>query len=183
MLLCTTPARPTRFALAAAACLASAAAAADEPSPACLPGGGGWLEMQISGDFEAVLDWGNEGTRCEGGPRPAGDALRLMFSRADEALLVVIGVTGVARGAAGGTHPANLTVVREGLGHFYGSLGADACEVEVEENSADPAEPDLFIVSGRGRCELPIEAIAREGEIRVAAFAFRGRARWSLKDE
>lgn len=184
MLLCTTRAWSLKLALLAAACIAPAMAAQPaEPAAACLAEGGGRLAMQVSGDFEAILDWGNDGTRCEGGPRPAGDALRLMFSRADDALLVVIGIAGVARGGTGAAHPANLTVVREGLGHFYGSLGADACVVEVEENSPDPSDPDLFIVSGHGRCERPIEAIAREGEIRVASFTFRGRAWWPIEDE
>lgn len=156
--------------------------AADSPAvagePGCLPGGGGRLEMQVSGAFEARLSWPNEGTRCEGGPRPAGDALRLMFSRADEALLVVIGITGLERGAVGQGMPANLTMVREGKGEFYGTLGADACIVTVTLNEAEPGLADAWRVSGHGECTAPVEAIARDGEIRLAPFAFTGLAFW-----
>ena len=82
--------------------LASAAfadgAAADDPTVSCIAGGGGRLAMEISGAFEADIDWGNEGTICEGGPRPEGDALRLMFSREEDGLLVVLGITGLQPG-------------------------------------------------------------------------------------
>lgn len=151
---------------------------AGEAGYSCLPGGGGGLELEISGEFEARVAWGNEGTRCEGGPRPAGDALRLMFSRDEDGLLMVLGITGLERGATGAALLANLTIVRQGLGMFYGSLGADACVVEVDENVAEAGHPDTWRVSGRGRCEAPIEAIAREGEIRVAPFTFTGKAYW-----
>jgi hypothetical protein len=158
--------------------LASAMTLAAGPGWECLPGGDGRLQMGISGDFEAKVDWGNEGTRCEGGPRPAGDALRLMFSRDDDGLLVVIGITGLARGATGEGLLANVTVVRQGLGRFYGTLGADACVVEVEENSPVAGLADAWRVSGQGYCAAGIEAIAREGEIRIAPFAFTGLAFW-----
>lgn len=161
-----------------AAVLAFVAAHADDEMTACLPDGGGRLEMQISGEFETVMAWDNAGTQCEGGPRPTGEALRLMFSRDDDGLLVVLGITGLARGATGSGMLANLTIVRQGLGRFYGSLGADACIVEITEHSPVTASAGAWRVGGHGRCEAPIEAIAREGEIRVAPFVFTGKAYW-----
>jgi hypothetical protein len=163
--------------------LPSFAATGEEREPAaCAPGGGGRLQMEISGAFESAVDWPNEGTVCDGGPRPAGDALRLMFSREDEGLLVVIAITGLERGMTGGGLPANLTVVRHGSGEFYGTLGADACLVEVEDNV--PAGSDgAWRVSGHGRCTAAIEAIAREGEIRVEEFSFSGLAWWPAEDD
>lgn len=168
--------------VAAIGILLSLAALADVGPFECLPGGGGRLEVQISGEFDAAVDWGNDGTRCDGGPRPDGDALRLMFSRDDDGLLMVLGITGLGRGATGESLPANLTVVRQGLGLFYGSLGADTCIVTVEENRAVD-RPDTYRVSGHGRCEAPIEAIARDGEIRIAPFAFSGKAYWPEEDD
>jgi hypothetical protein len=156
---------------------------AGEEAYLCLPSGGGGLELEISGDFEASVAWGNEGTRCEGGPRPAGDALRLMFSRDDDGLLMVLGITGLERGATGTALLANITIVRQGKGLFYGSLGADSCVVEVDENSPDVGLADTWLVRGRGRCEAPIEAIAREGEIRVAPFTFTGKAYWPDEED
>lgn len=158
------------------------------PAPAaageeCIPGGDGRLQMPISGHFSATLDWANEGTTCAGGPRPDGDALRLMFSRADDALLVVIGITGLARGATAEGLPANLTIVREGRAEFFGTLGADACLVDVTANDLVEGTADAYRVSGKGHCLAPIEAIARDGEIRVAPFEFTGIAAWPLEPE
>jgi hypothetical protein len=169
--------------LAVPASLAGAVALAAEVPVECIPGGGGRLQLAVSGDFVADLDWGNAGTQCDGGPRPAGDALRLMFNRDDDGLLIVIGITGLARGATGSGLLANVTVVRQGLGLFYGTLGADACIVEVEGNVAEPGFTDAYRVSGHGRCEAAIEAIGREGEIRIAPFEFTGLAYWPDEDQ
>lgn len=163
----------------ASGALANADALVADEVPACIPGGGGRLVMELSGKFEANIDWGNEGTLCEGGPRPEGDALRLMFKREDEGLLVVIAITGLDRGMTGSGLLANLTMVREGRGEFYGTLGADACVVDVTENVPEPSATDAYRISGAGRCVAPIEAIAREGEVRVAApFQFTGIVYW-----
>ncbi|MFU8897095.1 MAG: hypothetical protein ACNA8J_11985 [Gammaproteobacteria bacterium] len=159
--------------------LSSAGASGADNGWECLPAGGGRLQMDISGDFEAALDWGNEGTRCDGGPRPEGDALRLMFKRDDDALLIVIGITGLARGATGTGLLANVTIVRQGLGLFYGTLGADACVVEVDGNTPLDSPAEAYRVSGRGRCAAGIEAIGRDAEIRIAPFAFTGLAYWA----
>lgn len=155
-----------------------ASAQSGEVVPLCIPAGGGRLEMDLSGQFEAHVDWDNEGTRCEGGPRPRGDALRLMFSREDDALLVVVAITGLERGAVGKGMLANLTVVREGLGEFYGTLGADACVVDVDENLLEEGTAHSYRISGQGRCVAPIEAIGRKGELRVERFEFTGLAYW-----
>lgn len=169
--------------LLACAALAGGRASAADATVSCIPGGGGRLVMEIHGAFEDSVDWGNEGTVCEGGPRPEGDALRLMFSREADGLLVVLGITGLQPGVTGEGFLANLTVVRQGLGEFYGTLGADACVVEVARNEPDPSAADAYRVSGRGRCVAPVEAIAREGEIRVAPFEFAGLAHWALEEE
>jgi hypothetical protein len=174
----------TRVAPGLALCaLASAAAHATDAGGGCLPGDGGRLQMEISGDFEATLDWANEGTRCDGGPRPAGDALRLMFSREDDGLLVVIGITGLQRGQTGEGLLANVTLVRQGLGRFYGTLGADACVVAVAENKPVEGLADAWRVRGQGYCAASIEAIARDGEIRIAPFEFTGLAFWPDQPE
>lgn len=167
---------------AALGALLSVVAPANDAAHECLPGGGGGLKLHISGEFDASVNWRNEGTRCEGGPRPAGDALRLMFSRDEDGLLMVLAITGLERGETHEALPANLTIVRQGLGLFYGSLGADTCMVEVDENLALADHADTYRIGGRGRCEAPIPAISRDAEIRVAPFEFTGQAYWPEED-
>jgi hypothetical protein len=177
-----------RLLLLLVACLSSAPLAwpaaangVEDAAVACLPGGEGRLQMEIAGHFEASLDWGNAGTRCAGGPRPQGDALRLMFGRADDALMVVIGIAGLERGGVGSGLLANLTIVREGRGEFFGTLGADACLVDVIENTPLADIPGAYRVRGSGRCLAPVEAVAGPAEIRVAPFEFTGFAEWPVE--
>jgi hypothetical protein len=185
MLLCITSMDPRLVSLALLGWYCATAgqtALASQPPHTCLPTGEARLEMRITGDFDAEVQWGNEGTRCDGGPRPEGDALRLMFGREDAGLLIVLGITGLERAATGTGLLANVTVVRQGLGQFYGTLGADTCVVNVEENAAIAGMIDAYRVSGRGRCESPIEAVNRDGHIRVAPFEFSGLAFWPEED-
>lgn len=171
------------FAGLAAGLLAGLPANGADAPTACLPDGAGRLQMAIAGHFDAALDWGNAGTRCAGGPRPDGDALRLMFGRADDALMVVIGISGLPRGSTGAGLPANITIVREGRGEFFGTLGADTCLVDVTENTPLVGSADAFRVSGSGRCLAPIEAVAGSTEIRIAPFEFTGFAEWPAAEE
>lgn len=168
-----------RHFLPVAAALLLAAPVAVMASPeGCLPGGGGHLRLEISGDFAAQVDWQDAGTVCDGGPRPNGDALRLVFSRDDDGLMVLVGITGLQRGASGEGLLANITIVRQGMGQFYGTLGAHACVVDVTANLPEPGVEDGYRVSGHGRCAAGIEAIGRPGEIRVSPFEFTGLAYW-----
>jgi len=175
--------RTRHLLLAMATLLAIAPAGATDGPVACLPGGGGHLQLEISGDFTAQVDWDNAGTVCDGGPRPGGDALRLAFSREADELMVLVGITGLERGATGEGLLANITIVRQGMGRFYGTLGAHACVVDVTENLSQPGIEDGYRVSGQGRCAAGIEAIGRPGEIRVSPFEFTGMAWWPETDE
>lgn len=169
---------PVAFAL-----LAVIPAMATASPGACLPGGGGHLQLEISGDFAAQVEWEDAGTVCDGGPRPDGDALRLVFSRDDDGLMVLVGITGLQRGATGEGLLANITIVRQGMGRFYGTLGAHACVVDVTANQPEPGVEDGYRVSGRGRCAAGIEAIGRPGEIRVSPFEFTGLAYWPERED
>jgi len=186
LLLCINPMTPYRarhLPLALAMLLAAGPAGAADAPVACLPGGGGHLQLEISGDFAAVVDWGNAGTVCDGGPRPGGDALRLVFSREADELMVLVGITGLERGGTGDGLLANVTIVRQGMGRFYGTLGAHACVIDVTANLPEPGIENGYRVSGRGRCAAGIEAIGRTGEIRVSPFEFTGLAFWPVQDE
>ncbi|MEJ2513628.1 MAG: hypothetical protein P8080_02390 [Gammaproteobacteria bacterium] len=158
---------------------AGPAAAAD-----CLADDAGRLEMIVNGSLEARIAWSGGSLRCDGMPRPDGSGLRLMFGNEAEALLVVIGVTGAARGETAEDLPANLTLVREGEGEFYSTLGDDICQVTLTENRPEAGrEAGIFRVSGTGECARPIPAVAREGEVRVRPFSFTGRVLWPAEAE
>src|SRR5262245_21993787 len=63
--------------------VAPAAAAPKAPAPApapsraeCLPSGDGFFRARLDGALERRLDWSNNGTSCEGMPRPDGNGIR-----------------------------------------------------------------------------------------------------------
>jgi hypothetical protein len=157
-------------------------AAPDAPA-GCLDAASGALSLPLSGAVEAILEWSGTGLECQGMPRPDEGGVRLMFSHADDAMLVVLGVTGLERGETARGLAANLTLVREGAGEFYGTLGGENCNVDVRRNERwDDGPGESWRVSGIGRCPAPVPAIGREGVVRVAPFSFDGVVDWTAND-
>ena len=169
------PAR-LRAALATLALLFALPAAA--AAAGCLPDGSGRLDMVVSGALEARIAWA-EGMECQGMPRPDGSGLRVMFANRQELLLVVIGISGVERGATGEDLPANFTLVKEGAGEFYSTLGDELCSVTLLENAPlEGTADEVFRIRGEGVCQAPVPAVGREGEVAIRPFAFTGMAIW-----
>ena len=154
------------------------APAAPASEAGCLADGTGRLDMVVSGALEARIAWA-EGMECQGMPRPDGSGLRVMFANRQESLLVVVGIEDVERGGTGDDLPANFTLVKEGAGEFYSTLGDAVCRVTILENTPVQGTGNaVFRVRGEGECPDPVPAVSREGEIRVRPFAFTGMAIW-----
>ena len=162
--------------LAILACLLAPPAPAGEAG--CLADGTGRLDMVVSGALEARIAWA-DGMECQGMPRPDGSGLRVMFANRQESLLVVIGIANAQRGATGDDLPANFTLVKEGAGEFYSTLGDEVCRVTLLENTPVPGTGDaVFRLRGEGECPDPVPAVSREGGSRVRPFAVTGTAIW-----
>ena len=163
-------------AVAALSLLAGAVQAAE---PACVPGGDGRLDLVVSGSLEARAAWSGEHLECQGMPRPDGRGMRLMFANREASLLVVLGVSGIGRGETGRGLPGNFTLVREGAGEFYSTLGDEVCRIDILEAREIPGSPaGRFVVAGEGECPGPVPAVAREGSVTVRPFAFKGIVLW-----
>lgn len=140
--------------------------------------------MSISGKFNARLDWTGDRLVCEGTPRPDNTGLRLMFGSDADELLVVLAVTGLTPGATGRDLPANLTLVRQRLGEFYGTLGDGNCRVDILQNESLGEGGDApWRIHGEGRCPEPVGAIGNDGAVRIAPFSFTGVAVWPAEPE
>lgn len=162
---------------------ASERRAPDAAAIACLPSGDGFLRARLDGALQLRLDWKNEGTRCQGMPRPEGDGLRVSFSRALEGdgqrLLIVFGIAGLSEGSSGRALPANLTIIEEGGKRVFGTLGDGKCIVdELSQQLITPwrHESRTYRVSGRGFCIQPARAVGGDAGVLMSSFDFAGQA-------
>jgi hypothetical protein len=131
------------------------------------------LQARLQGAIEAEIDWSApDHPQCLGGPRPAGDGIRLLFKGEvdGEPLVFVIGIGGVTRGAPARNLPANLTLIREGTGVFYATQGDDKCALDSLEQTALDASHTRFALTGRGYCTQPARALGAEGVVLVSRF-------------
>jgi hypothetical protein len=162
------------------------AAAAAMPS-GCIAGGGGFLQARLRGALTADLAWSNEMMLCEGGARPDGHGLRVTLAGplpgapADKTparqLRFIFGIDYKDQ-AAGSAQalPTNVTLILEGEGRLFATLGADRCAVEVLERAPLLAEGSKFErVHVRGYCTSPAAELAGDARVLLPTFEFTGR--------
>ena len=154
---------------------APGAAAPGIASPVCLPSGDGYLRARLAGAIETTIDWPNSGTHCQGESRDQPPGVRLSFERpagAKPNLLIVFGLTGVKRGLPAKEVGANLTVVVQGTGKIYGTIGDTRCTVDSLVQT--PLNGASFRIEARGFCTQPAHAVRGNGDILVSTFEFAG---------
>lgn len=151
----------------------------------CLPSGDGFLRARLDGALQMRLDWQNDGTQCEGMPRPEGNGIRMSFSRVLEGegrrLLIVFGIAGLSESSSGRALPANLTIIEEGGKQVFGTLGDDKCVVDqVSQQLITPwrRESRTYRVSGRGFCMQPARAVGGDAGVLMSSFDFVGQVKY-----
>ncbi len=139
----------------------------------CVPADEGRLKARISGEIDAEIDWSPPTPQCLGGLRPDGDGVRLIYKGdvpGQGPLLVIIGIGPLRAGASAKNVPANLTVVREGAGHFYATQGDDKCAMDEVRQEPLGADGHTFRLTGRGYCTQPARAVGGDGVVLVPRF-------------
>jgi hypothetical protein len=156
-----------------------AVAAAGAPATAtatCLPSGDGYLRAHVGGAIEAIIDWPNSGTRCEGETKSSPPGVRLSFQRAAggaQDLLFVFGLTGVSEGKPGRAIGANLTIIVQGTDRIFGTLGDKRCTVD-SLAQRPLATAGTYRLEARGFCTQPAHAVRGTGDVLVSTFEFAG---------
>lgn len=149
----------------------------------CLPGNEAFLHARLNGAINAELSWSGNQLNCAGSVRPNAEGIRLRFSEVgkngEPHLVLLFGVTGLKEGQTGKALPANLTIIREGTGEFYGTQGDNKCtmdEIRQEPLQGIPLRQRAYRVTARGFCTQPARALNGDGAILITRFDFVGRA-------
>jgi hypothetical protein len=131
--------------------------------------------------LETELDWGNLQLQCTGAVRPTDGGIRMQFigrTQSGEQLAIVIGIAKLREGKSARALPVNVTLIREGLGEFYGTQGDDKCmldEVTQRPLVGIPKRARLYRVVARGFCIEPARAVRGRGSILISRFDYAGR--------
>ena len=145
----------------------------------CARGGvEGYLSGRIYGSVDLSLDWRSPRLLCEGMPRPDGEGLRLVFAHAidDSAarLMLVLGLPDATLTGTTGEIPANVTLIDEANGRFFGTGGTGRCWADIQ--SQLPAEPDRVWVRGELYCAGALPELGADGSVTLGDLAFKGQA-------
>ena len=172
-----------------------AAATATQPDPAggtpaagCLPGERGFLRASLRGALEADLDWRGTDIQCEGGARPDGEGVRLSLAGPLDAngqrVRLVFGIA--VRPGVTSTEPlpVNITVIVEGGGKLFATLGDQRCTVDSLTQQSLPATGSSkagsrdFRVAARGFCVDPATTLNGSERLYINRFDLAGLARF-----
>jgi hypothetical protein len=147
----------------------------------CLPDGSGYFRARLAGRLETELNWGNQELQCTGAVRPTDQGIRMRFvgrTASGEQLAIVIGIARLREGRSAMALPVNVTLIREGLGEFYGTQGDDKCmldQVTQHPVVGIPSRVRLYRVVARGFCIEPARAVRGQGSILISRFDYAGR--------
>lgn len=168
---------------------AASATPASQAASHCLPDASGFLRAQLRGAINADLDWHDADIRCEGGPRPDGEGLRVSIAgplpasageNAGRTLRFVFGIDTAAVVTEGSALATNLTAILEGSpgsadAALYATRGDDKCTVDrLQRRSTTPDARD-YRVDVRGFCLGPASSLDGETRLHVTTFDFAGR--------
>ncbi len=162
------------IAFAMATALVQGSPAAAPKRGGCLATGNGYLRAKIRGALNLDLDWHNAEIECDGGVRPDGRRLRMVF-----------GVGTAIEGSAGHAMPTNLTVIFEGEQRLYATRGEDKCtvdELQQQRFGALDGKIRTYRVTARGFCISPATTLDDAGRILVTSFDFAGRVTYGNED-
>ncbi|MDP2325509.1 MAG: hypothetical protein Q8N51_15985 [Gammaproteobacteria bacterium] len=107
--------------------VAPATAGGDGPCTLRPPG---YLRGRFFGAVNLTANWSGKNLLCDGMPKPGGEGVRLFFAGEQPGggrLSVLIAIDGRPDGLAGAERPANVTVIDERAGRFFGTSGKGRC--------------------------------------------------------
>ena len=148
-------------------------AAAEAAAALCVPAETGSLRARLQGALDVEIDWGADASHCQGGVRPQGDGIRLLYKGYEPAtgpLLLVFGAAPLRPGESARNVPVNVTVIREGTGQFFATQGDDKCAFDAVTQTPLDGDAGLYRLEGRGFCTQPARAVGGDGSVLLSRF-------------
>jgi len=154
------------------------AAAAEASS--CLPSHDGYLRLRMRGASNMDIDWRDADMRCDGGPRPGEQGLRVTFlgpgRHGQHNLRFVFGFAAAPGARTAHNVPTNVTVIFEGEHKLYSTAGDGKCTIDEFSETRLPGtvEPHLHRLTARGFCTAPATAVGGRNGLLLSRFDFAG---------
>jgi hypothetical protein len=140
------------------------------------------LGTRLYGAIDQLLDWSPDALQCESMGRPHGKGIRLRFTGpaadAEASLTVIIALPNLKAGESRKELAANLTVIEDSTGRFYGSKSTNSCWADIEQESLS-LDSTMYRVSGTVYCINPLAQVNGQGSVRFEEIEFRAAADWS----
>ncbi|MGI9341329.1 MAG: hypothetical protein ACR2QV_00660 [Gammaproteobacteria bacterium] len=136
-----------------------------------------YLSGTLYGGLEREIEWRGDRMRCEGGPRPDGDGVRLVFAApaaaaAGDRLVFVIGISGPLGSLTDAERPANVTIIDEATGRFFSSGQQDRCWTTVKSADGDGTR---YFVAGEVYCAGSLPSLSDGSSVSLRGFRYAGR--------
>lgn len=165
-----------------------------QPLPRPAPGAGpalgrpctmdrdGFLRGSVYGAISMHFDWSGSGLTCDGMLRPAAGGIRLFFAKdlgrrgAPGRILVVLGIDGLPAELVGQERAANVTVIDERNGRFFGTRGAGRCWTTVQSaRRLAMLGPDQYRIDGRLYCSGTLPSLRDLSSLTLGDIEYSGR--------
>lgn len=135
----------------------------------------GYLSGRLYGVLDRAIEWRGTDMTCEGGTRPNGDGLRLVFAApiGDEQprLVFVIGISGSVGDLIGAERVANITLIEESSGRFFSSRGQERCWTTVASVDDDG---ERLRIGGDIYCQGSLPSLSDGSSITLRDFRYSG---------
>lgn len=149
-----------------------------ERAPTC--GENGLVAGELFGSVRASLDWDTTDVACEGMPRPDGNGIRMRFAglAGDRQIAIIIALPGLAPDAVNDAVntelAANVTLIEEGAGRFFGTQDLDNCIAEISSAVALQGAGERYAVSGALYCVSPLPQVNGDSSVSIPDLRFSG---------
>ena len=134
-----------------------------------------YLSGVVYGAVERTIEWRGTDMSCEGGPRPDGDGLRLVFAAPVDArgarLVFVVAIAGPIDGMTSNERAVNVTVIDESTARFYSSAGQERCWTSVDSLVR---YDDRLRLGGELYCSGSLPSVSDGSSITLGDFRYSG---------